>query len=77
MVAIQRQLLTPREKEVLQLVMQGKSNRAIAENLVISVGTAKIHVEHIIAKLDVVDRTQASVRAMELGLVRPPGQWAS
>jgi DNA-binding NarL/FixJ family response regulator len=63
--------LTPREKEVLRLVMQGYSNRAIAQNLVISVGTAKIHVEHIIAKLDAVDRTQAAVRAIELGIFGP------
>lgn len=63
--------LTPREVEVLELMAQGKSNQAIAEILFISRATAKIHVRHIIAKLEVSDRTQAVVRAFELGLVGP------
>lgn len=63
--------LTPRETEVLHLVTQGYTNRAIASDLSISVGTVKVHVEHIIAKLGVSDRTQAAVRAIELGLVTP------
>lgn len=62
--------LTPREIEVLRLVAQGKTNRAISEQLVITVGTVKLHVEHIIAKLEVSDRTQAAVRAIRLGLLR-------
>ncbi len=61
--------LTPRELDVLQLVVQGKTNREIAAALVVSAGTVKVHVEHIIAKLGVSDRTQAAVRAMQLGLV--------
>lgn len=61
--------LTARELEVLQLLAQGQTNRQIARTLVISAGTVKIHVQHIIAKLDVSDRTQAAVRAMELGLL--------
>lgn len=61
--------LTPRELEVLTLLTQGMTNRAIAAALIISPATAKIHVEHIIAKLGVADRTQAAVRAIELGLV--------
>ncbi len=63
--------LTPRELEVLQLLAQGKSNPQIAQELVISRLTAKTHVERIIRKLDVSDRTQAALRAIELGLVRP------
>lgn len=61
--------LTPREREVLRLVALGQTNRAIGENLAISLGTVKIHVEHILAKLGVADRTQAAVRAVQLGLV--------
>jgi DNA-binding NarL/FixJ family response regulator len=57
---------------VLQLLAQGHTNRQIAEQLVISAGTAKIHVERIIAKLRVGDRTQAVVRAIQLGLVTVP-----
>ncbi|MGQ9550287.1 MAG: response regulator [Roseiflexus sp.] len=62
--------LTTREQQVLKLLMQGKTNREIARELIISPGTVKVHVEHIIAKLGVSDRTQAAVRALELGLVR-------
>jgi DNA-binding NarL/FixJ family response regulator len=54
---------------VLQLLTQGQTNREIAENLVVSVSTIKVHVEHILAKLGVSDRTQAAVRAIELGLI--------
>lgn len=61
--------LTPREREVLQLLAQGQTNREIANALVISAGTVKVHIEHIIAKLEVTDRTQAAVRAIELGLL--------
>ncbi len=61
--------LSTREREVLQLLTQGQTNREIAENLVVSVSTIKVHVEHILAKLGVSDRTQAAVRAIELGLI--------
>lgn len=66
--------LTPREREVLQLLSQGKTNPEIAGALVISLGTVKIHVEHILSKLNVTDRTQAAVRAAELGLLEPTGR---
>lgn len=62
--------LTPREHEVLQLLSQGQTNREIAQALIISVGTVKVHVEHILGKLGVNDRTHAAVRAFELGLLR-------
>jgi DNA-binding NarL/FixJ family response regulator len=62
--------LSEREYEVLRLLVQGKTNPEIAQQLTISVGTVKIHVEHILAKLRVSDRTQAAVRAIELGLLR-------
>lgn len=61
--------LTMREREVLRLLAQGLTNREIASSLIVSVGTVKVHVEHIIAKLGVSDRTQAAVRAVALGLL--------
>ena len=64
--------LTPRELEVLRLLVQGKTNQEIAEDLLISRATAKVHVQHIIAKLGVSDRTQAIVRAFKVGLMPPP-----
>lgn len=64
--------LTPREQAVLTLVAQGLTNRQIGERLYISTGTVKIHIEHIIGKLAVSDRTQAAVRAVQLGLLPPP-----
>jgi DNA-binding NarL/FixJ family response regulator len=59
--------LTPRETEVLGLLTTGRTNQQIAQTLTISKGTAKVHVERIIRKLGVSDRTQAAVRAIELG----------
>jgi DNA-binding NarL/FixJ family response regulator len=66
-----REPLTPREAEVLQLLASGQTNKQIAQTLVISKGTAKVHVERIIRKLEVSDRTQAAVHAIGLGLVTP------
>ncbi len=63
--------LTPRETEVLRLVAQGQSNPEIAQTLTISRATAKVHVERIIRKLNVSDRTQAAVYAIEMGLLTP------
>jgi DNA-binding NarL/FixJ family response regulator len=62
-------VLSERELEVLQLVAQGLSNREIAERLVITEGTAKNHVSNILSKLGVRDRTQAVLKAKELGWV--------
>jgi LuxR family maltose regulon positive regulatory protein len=61
--------LSPRELEVLHLVTAGLSNRQIAEQLVISTGTAKTHVHNICGKLGARNRTEATARASELGLV--------
>jgi LuxR family maltose regulon positive regulatory protein len=63
------EMLTTREIEVLRLVAAGASNQRIAEALILSVGTVKKHVNNILAKLDVHSRTQALVRARELGLL--------
>jgi two-component system response regulator DegU len=66
------QPLTSRELEVLDFVARGKTNREIAEIFSISMGTVKRHVENITAKLEVSDRTQAVVRALELGVIDFP-----
>jgi LuxR family maltose regulon positive regulatory protein len=59
---------------VLQLLADGRPNREIAEELVVTVDTVKSHVTHILDKLGVANRTQAVTRAHELGLLlsRPP-----
>jgi DNA-binding NarL/FixJ family response regulator len=64
--------LTPREREVLELMKLGHTNRQIARELWISSGTAKNHVEHIIQKLGVSGRTQAVTRALGLGILEMP-----
>ncbi len=61
--------LTAREIEVLRLISNGSTNREIATRLICAVGTVKVHVEHIIAKLGAVDRTQAAVLAIEMGII--------
>ncbi len=61
--------LTSRELEVLQLIVAGHSNRAIAKKLYISVGTVKSHVRNVLKKLCASDRTQAAIRALRSGLV--------
>jgi DNA-binding NarL/FixJ family response regulator len=63
------ELLTSREIEVLELMAQGQTNREIAQNLSVALTTVKGHVHKIISKLEVSDRTQAAVRAIELGLL--------
>ena len=59
--------LTPREREIFALLPGGLSNIELGEKLGIAPGTAKIHVERILNKLGVKDRTQAAVKAVELG----------
>ncbi len=66
--------LTPRELAVLELLAQGQTNGGIARSLVVSTGTVRTHVKRVIAKLGVSDRTQAAVRAFELGIVTPTGR---
>jgi len=61
--------LTPRELDVLRLIAQGLRNRDIAERLVISEKTVQNHISNIFAKLQVNDRSQAIVRALQGGLV--------
>jgi NarL family two-component system response regulator LiaR len=63
--------LTPRELEVLRLIAQGKPNRDIASELVVSEKTVKTHVSNILAKLHLADRTQAALYAVRRGMVDP------
>jgi DNA-binding NarL/FixJ family response regulator len=60
--------LSEREREVLQLLARGEKNAAIADRLVLSPKTVRNHVSAILRKLQVLDRTQAAVRAREAGL---------
>ncbi len=69
--ALLPQPLSRREAEVLNLIAKGQTNRQIAQNLLISLGTTKIYIKRIIEKLEVSDRTQAAVKAVELGLLSP------
>lgn len=66
-----RGTLTPREIDVLRLLALGKTNRQIAQEIHLSLSTVKGHLERLISKLGVSDRTQAAVKAVELGLVVP------
>jgi len=60
--------LTPREKEVLDLLVQGFSNTEIADRIIVSPSTAKAHVCNILNKLSVTDRVQAAVKAIKYDL---------
>jgi DNA-binding NarL/FixJ family response regulator len=65
--------LTPREREVLALLAQGRTNREIAQDLVISEPTAKVHVRHILEKLGVRNRTEAARFASMNRVLTPDG----
>jgi LuxR family maltose regulon positive regulatory protein len=59
--------LTEREREVLELLFQGMTNKELARHLFVTVDTVKTHLKHIYAKLGVANRSQAIRRARELG----------
>jgi DNA-binding NarL/FixJ family response regulator len=61
--------LTPRELDILRLMVNGLSNKEIADTLVISEGTVKNHISNILGKMEVRDRTQAALKAKELHLI--------
>jgi two-component system NarL family response regulator len=64
-----RSHLSPRELEVLKLMVHGKRNREIALNLAITEGTVKIHVSNVLGKLGATDRTEAVTQALQRGIV--------
>ena len=61
--------LTSRELEVLERLAAGRSNQAIARELVVTLDTVKKHVSHVLDKLGAANRTEAVARARELGLI--------
>jgi NarL family two-component system response regulator LiaR len=61
--------LTEREMEVLRLLAHGRTNREIAEELVVSAETVKTHVGNVLAKLHLAHRTQAAIHALKQGLI--------
>ena len=64
--------LTSRETEILALIAVGKANKEIAADLFISVNTVKVHVSNIFQKIDVSSRTEATLYAIENGIVQSP-----
>ena len=62
-------LFTPREREILNLMVRGRTNQEIAKEMFISINTAKAHVSNILNKLDVKDRVQAVVKAIRCNLL--------
>jgi DNA-binding NarL/FixJ family response regulator len=67
--SVRSDVLTAREREVLQLVAQGRSNREIARHLFISAKTVSVHVSNILAKLGAGGRTEAAALARQRGLL--------
>ena len=61
--------LTSRELKVLQMLAGGRSNQAIAGQLVVTLDTVKKHVSHVLGKLGAANRTEAVARARELSLI--------
>jgi DNA-binding NarL/FixJ family response regulator len=67
---MKREPLTPRELEIVHLMVEGLSNKEMATRLGIADGTAKLHVAKVLAKLGALDRTRAAILAVERGIVR-------
>lgn len=69
LIAIEQFNLTPRERDVLMLILQGKSNMEIADQLFLSVSTVKTHVSNVFVKMDVKSRMQAMEKAKRLRIM--------
>ncbi|HXV07378.1 MAG TPA: response regulator [Burkholderiales bacterium] len=67
-----RERLSPREREILGFLAKGASNKEIARELEVAESTVKIHVQHILRKLNLTSRVQAAVYAVESGLIEQP-----
>jgi two-component system nitrate/nitrite response regulator NarL len=70
--AADRERLSPREREILGFLSKGASNKEIARELEVAESTVKIHVQHILRKLNLTSRVQAAVYAVESGLIEQP-----
>jgi DNA-binding NarL/FixJ family response regulator len=70
---VQGSELTPRELDVLKAIVAGRSNKEIGADLAISEATVKTHINNILSKLGVTDRTQAATTALQRGIVQLPG----
>jgi len=68
----ERDKLSPREREILAFIARGASNKEIARSLDVAESTVKIHVQHILRKLNLTSRVQAAVYAVENGLAERP-----
>ena len=65
-----RPALTPREAEILRMLVTGWTNRRIGQEMHISENTVRNHMNHLFSKLGVVDRTEAAMIAVQRGLIR-------
>ena len=73
----QNEVLSEREREILKLVATGAANKEIARQLLISPNTVKVHLRNIFAKIGVASRTEATLYALQIGMIHTNGQEAA